>query len=330
MKYYGIVNKFKDEHKSGIYARRQITSKELNRISSKYKLDEWLELIFLLNPSVLLTNLIFQRHRTVEILKSSYENISNIFKKKEKSRKLEYKAKINLDSARCLCFFDETLDGDYNIIDESLNYGLFDKIGNSGFEKMMKSEGGSSMFLLEKNSIPNQIIHFSGNNVNLSYGLYCEHPRKDNVLLPLENLPQLLQSLLLEETIRIYEVLGAKEIVIEDMTDYKSSVKGKDHKYSIKIESDSKINTLRTKTYGDGVFDIERAEKYHNLVYDYPAIMSVVEARKYGNQTLEDFIEDVDLSAGIDVGVLGLFNLEANLSLKRRWRFKVEFWPRKL
>ena len=64
------------------------------------------------------------------------------------------------------------------------------------------------------------------------------------------------------------------------------------------------------------------------MIFDIPAVRSTIEARIEGNQTSEKFIEDINLSVGLDVNVLELFKANSNFNYQRRWSFDVEFYDK--
>jgi len=56
--------------------------------------------------------------------------------------------------------------------------------------------------------------------------------------------------------------------------------------------------------------------------------MSVIEARKNGNQLLEEFREKMNLNAGMDINVLNLFSSNISFNYQREWYFRVEFFDK--
>ncbi len=56
--------------------------------------------------------------------------------------------------------------------------------------------------------------------------------------------------------------------------------------------------------------------------------MTTVESRIKGNQTLEKFVENVNLSIGFDISVLNLFQANSKFEYSRKWSFEVEFYDK--
>lgn len=75
---------------------------------------------------------------------------------------------------------------------------------------------------------------------------------------------------------------------------------------------------IRKKEFGKGVFDAERALKDNLFIHGFPSIMTVVQGRINGNQLVEEFSEDIDLSAGLDINVLELFKANVGFNYNRK------------
>jgi len=323
MTYYGIVDRIQPKHKSGVYGRRKLTeeeSKELEYVlkNTGIKGITWDDFI----PYWTWVKLLWR---------------VPLFYKLKKLRDIE-KGKISLQHQNEKSFLtkriliSDSILNNYYIIkkDMDLFYGLLDNFSfkDVAFEKIMKSKGGSELVILERSSLPKNIKHYGGENGTFSYGLYCSHPKDENQIIPLENSNELIKNLILEETLSAYEALGAKRIVIEDRTIFQGNAGGTGK--GVKTDSSGKYSKeiLREKTFGKGTFDPERALKDKYFIHDFPNIKSTLTGRINGNQTLEKFTETVNLNAGLDVDVLGLYKANANFQYTRSWYFEVDFYDK--
>jgi len=307
MIYYGIVDKIKDEHKSGFYGRRKFTDEEIKTFSLSNKSDLLaLALGTIINPLALTYFL---------------------FKKKSGEIILQYEENQN---GRKLVFDNRILNNNYSFGKQSdLFYGLFDNflLKEKALETILKSKGGSMLTIIERNALPRS-MHFGGASGRFNYGLYCIHPKDENLLIPLENSNELIKTLILEETIRAYEALGAKKILIEDTTTVNTDLGGAYNGVNGNLNVNYEKQILREKQFGTGIFDPERALKDSLFIHDFPNIMTTIKGRINGNQTIEKFTENVNLSVGLDVGVLNLFSVNANFEYNRKWNFEVEFYDK--
>jgi hypothetical protein len=205
-------------------------------------------------------------------------------------------------------------------------YGFFSK--EDQFAGLMQSGGGSTLIIYERDNLPSHIKHFGGKYGRFNYGLYCEHPKDKNTLIPLTNYNEIIKNMILEETIRIYEALGAKEILIEDITKIDAGVGAGCKEVNVGANASYGCEKLREKTFGKGAFDPDRAFQTLCFAPDLPHIMTVAEARVHGNQLSEEFTEIVNLNVGLDIDIFKLFKAQANFKYDRTWHFKVEFYDK--
>jgi len=306
MIYYGIVDKIKDEHKPGFYGRRKFTGEEIKDIDLAKKRDLIAVALTIVTPLAL-----------------AYF----YFKKKTHDIILQHKDDKN---ERKLMFDNRIFDDEYEFDKQSdLFYGLFDNFPHKekALETILKSKGGSILIIIERNALPRS-MHFGGISGRFNYGLYCIHPKDDNLLIPLENSSELIKTLILEETIRAYEALGAKRILIEDSTTLNTGLTATQKDVSTNINVGYEKQVLREKQFGKGIFDPDRAIKDCLFLHDFPNIMTTIKGRINGNQTIERFSENVNLSVGMDVGVLNLFAVNTNFQFNRKWNFEVEFYDK--
>ena len=319
MTYYGIVDKIKNEHKNGVYGRRQLTKEEI----SEFKHSENTTAKFVINGIVgSLSSLI--TIVGIPIL------IYTFWSKKNKKSFIKRQYGNNDTNMRGIVFQDDILNNDYEIDEESdLFYGLFDnfKSKENAFKKLMKSKGGSTLIIIDRNSIPKN-MHFGGEFGRFNCGLYCSHPKDENLLIPLENSNELIKTLILEETLNAYEALGAKKIIIEDKTTINSKVTSKYKGVNGGLNGGFEKEILREKYFGKGIFDKERALKNSLFIHDFPNIKTTLNGRISGNQLKEKFTENVNLNVGLDVGVMDLFKVNANFEYNRKWYFEVEFYDK--
>lgn len=315
MKYYAIVNRIKDEHKSGIYGRKMLNKNEIKDLNKQFAKDLIIDVGLYTIPIIGIPAVIGRK-------------IYQTLNKKNSQNKIVFQKAIKSDN-KTIIIPDAGLKNDYNLDDE-YSYGLLDELSSKdkSFEILMKSKGGSTLHILEREDLPKGLCHFSGELGRFSEGIYIAHPKDESLLIPLNNSNSLIQSLILEETIRVYEALGAKSIKIHDLTSAKGGVGAKKGMFKTKAKVEYHHEILREKTFGKGIFDPERAKKDKLLIYDIPAIRSTIEARIDGNQITEKFTEDVNLSIGLDVTVLELFKANCNFNYQRKWSFDVEFYDK--
>lgn len=147
-------------------------------------------------------------------------------------------------------------------------------------------------------------------------------------MIPLNNANEVIKSFILEEIIQSFEALGAKKILIEDHTDI--ALNSKANKSGVKADASygSKNQVLRRKEFGKGIFDPDRALEGKLFIYDFPNIKSIIEARIHGNQLVEEFSENINLNAGLDMRVLDIFQANVGFNYNRKWRFLVEFYDK--
>ena len=146
MTYYGIVDKIKDEHKNGVYGRRQLTKEEI----SVFKFSDNATTKALVKGLVGSLEIFFPfTSKAISIFDSLYK----------KSKKVSIKRQYGNDdkTIRGIVFQDDILNNDYEIdTDSNLFYGLFDSFTSkeNAFKKLMKSKGGSTLIIIERNSLP--------------------------------------------------------------------------------------------------------------------------------------------------------------------------------
>lgn len=316
MKYIGIVNQIKDKHESGFYGRTSISEKQAEvTLDDLSKSFGWQDVI-----SISLVS-------TIPVIGLAY-SVAKLFKPFNKNQtKISIQRKISSSKTRIIIIKNDTLNNNYDIDDELL-YGLFDDFTSkkNALKKILKSKGGSELHIIERNFLPDNFGHL--HNGHFNEGVYVLHPKNENILIPLNNSNSLIQSLILEETIRAYEALGAKRIVIEDRTETDAQVIGKKKGVETSLNGEHKKTILREKRFGKGVFSPDRALRDKYFIQDIPSVMTTIESRKQGNQLEEKFAENVSLSVGLDVGVLDLYKAKSSFKYNREWFFHVEFYDK--
>lgn len=329
MKYYYLVESLDENFKTGIYGRRLPTEKEEKDLTIKEFLtifdhkdiiseqSPWLNLLF--NSGPILKLPIFAMR--------SFQKYNKLSKHKPLFLISELDEKVIIIPCNLL-------DGNFAIRnDEKLFQGAFSKFSNKDevFKTIMNSDPKSSLIIIEKKIIDK--AHFGGLKKNFETGLYCEHPKDNNILLPLNKSNELIKTLILEEIIHTYEALGAKRIEINEIIDISSDQKAGGLANGIKFSGEAnqmyKKRLVRKKEYGKGTFDVNRAMKNKKFIHDMPNIMTTVDGRINGNQTLESFSEIIDLSGGLNIDVLAVFNAGIKLTYKKNWQFEVEFYDKK-
>ncbi len=314
MRYYGIVEKLKKDHKPGVYGRRKYNEQEIKEMKENSGISEQFSLI----GSTL---------TTISYVISPITYLTSFF---TKAPSKEIALQHEDANGKWMIFDNDLMENDYNIGNQSdLFYGLFDNftLKNNVLESLLKSKGGSMLIIIAREDIPSY-MHFGGSSGKFNLGLYTSHPKHNDVLIPLEGSADLIKNMILEETLRAYEALGAKRIEIKDLTDFNSQLKTTVKGINIGTNYDQKSNTLREKVFGKGVFDAKRALRNSVFIHDLPNVVTTLEARIHGNQLLEKFVETVNLSAGIDINIANKINDKASFNYSREWSFEVEFYDK--
>ena len=326
MIYYGIVDKIPSEYQTGVYGRGDVEQS----IVEKYLKEDLANDGLLISAALLLVPGGWMVRSAAALGSVVLSKLPSRFLRKSKPLTLLKGVGNEIgNELKQLHIFNKALNEDYNVKDP-LFKGLFDNItfGDKAFKAMMQSDGESSLVIIERENIPSNIKHLGGQSGKFSTGLYCQHPKDKNTLLPLNNYTGLIKSMVLEETIRAYEALGAKKILIEDRTVVETKSKGKSKGVKLSVETTNGCGVLREKVYGKGTFDIKRATEDKLFIHDYPNITTVLEGRMKGNQLLEKFSERIDLGCGINTDVLGLFGGDVGFKFMRDWYFEVEFYDK--
>ena len=307
MTYYGIIDKI-DEHKYGVYGAN---TNLIHKINVGYS-----PVSYLLQNSV---GLFFPKLGLKEAAKEARGAL-----------RFFYEAELP-ENKNCIIIDDRNLN-DYYYIKENLDlfHGLFDNnlLKNNAFKKIMKSYGGSCLKIYQRNNLPKNLKHYGGHEAVFNSGIYCTHPKDSQILIPLNNSNNLIKTLILEETISSYEALGAKKMIIKDITSIDSNIGGGDSKIKGNINGKYEKSILREKYFGKGIYDPERAKKSKMFIYDFPSIMTTINSRINGNQTIENFTENINLSIGLDIDVLNLFQANSKFEYNRIWNFEVEFYDK--
>lgn len=319
MIYYGIVDALKAEHERGVYARKQIESKEFAEALEK-EVNE---------------------HFFYSKISSFFPKLTSVVTRELGSflaKDYPFPAPLALlykhdggSYQNMIVINNSGLDNCYTVSNDSqLLYGLFDAFVNKdvAFEKLMKSKGGSTLIIADRSNISKKFRHYGGEHGKFSSGIYCVHPKDEKLLIPLENCAQLIESIILEEILSAYQNLGAKRIVIEDSTHTSGKAGGKTKGAKTNIGAQYKNKVIREKTFGKNVmnFDIGLSDKL--FLHDFPNVKTTLEGRIEGNQLTEKFSETVYLNAGVDADVLGLYGGSVDFEYERKWYFEVEFYDK--
>lgn len=316
MTYYGIVNTVKENEK-GIYgAKSNLVSKFIGYSPTTYLLSSVAKA--------------FGDDVMEKVQKSSKGELTQINIDQVSKTKRNHISKLS-SNKDAIILSNIILNNNYNISNNlNIFYGLFDDklIKNNAFKKIMKSYGGSDLIICERNKLPNNLKHYGGSDAVFNTGLYFTHPKDSTILIPLNNSNNLIKTLILEETISAYEALGAKKMIIKDVTTINSNNGGKDSKIKINLNGNSEKTVLREKYFGKGIYDPNRAKEGKMFIYDFPSIMTTINSRINGNQTIENFTENINLSIGLDVDILNLFQANSNFEYNRIWNFEVEFYDK--
>lgn len=317
MTYYTIVTKIDDKLKSGIYGRKLLDEKEYFAAKASLSGFSWLD------------SSGFNEKYLFPIIKNKFPILNRIYNQL-KTKPLFLVRPINSKN-KTIIITNDSLDGDYRIKDSF----TADLLKNSQItKKLMTSKGGSDMLILERNDLPSNIKHISnlinieGIESNFSEALYTVHPKDENILIPLKNVDDLIQKLILHETINSFVMLGAKSILIKDLTKSKLKNKASVKKDKAKISTSLKKNILHKKEYGKGTYNPELALKNKLFITDLLEVTGIIENRINGNQTLDSCKEKIDLSIGLDLNVVDAFSSKNKFEYLRNWQFKVEFYDK--
>jgi hypothetical protein len=154
MKYIGIVNEIKENHKSGFYGRKPIKKEDaktlLKNITENFNWNNTgLLALSILNPiggisaflgTKLLQNALVKNKTTI-------------------STNISLQQPFNSKNGELLIFTNESLTNDYSVNNSKFLYGLFDNflIPNLAFERIMKSKGGSELNIIGRNNLPKNL-----------------------------------------------------------------------------------------------------------------------------------------------------------------------------
>jgi hypothetical protein len=322
MTFYGLVDAINVE--SGFYGRKEGIN-ELKKngesiIKDLIKNHPYISGAIIAVLGSTLAGLAFMASFLYTLLKGTSNQKSLIIK----LSKLE--VKNNSENQKMIIIANKGLAGNYNTNGENFLFGLFKT--NEQFETIMKSQGNSNLIIFERDNLPDNIKHFGDVKGKFNYGLYCEHPKDSNILIPLLNYNELIKSIILEESLRVFSKLGAKSMLIEDITEVDVTDKLNTPSVNADVNVNVKTEKLREKEFGDGIFIPDQALNDTYFVYDYPNIMTVIDSRINGNQTREEFTETININAGLDIDVLKVFKNKLNFKYDRKWHFKVEFYDK--
>jgi hypothetical protein len=309
-KFYGIVESIKDKHKSGVYGRKPLSKDKLLQLFNQNLFPKSISDAFI---------------HAIPAL-----SLLKMFKSFNASKIIELQTPIDDNNCKQIIIPNEALESNYSISgSDELFYGLFNNFTfpEVAFKTLMNSSGGSDLIIIERSYANKNFKHYGGSTGIFNTGLYTIHPKKNDILLPLANINELIKSFILEESIRAFEALGAKKITIEDITDINVGVGGSYEGINANVKTSNSKDILRVKEFGKGTFDPKRALNSLFLA-DFPNIMTVIDSRINGNQTLEQVKETINLSANIDVNVIGLYAINTNFNYKRTWAFSVEFYDK--
>lgn len=336
MKYIGIVNEIKDNHKSGFYGKKPLTDKEIkDKINETSENFKWLDLLPLpVSILGLVVQSLFLNYKLKKIIKKKKENptklttdFNNKKAKSNNSEGIELQKQIESNN-KLLIFTKNSFDNNYSVNNSEYLYGLFEEFPNPNlaFEKILKSRGGSELNIMQRKDIPSSLKHINKGHFN--EGIYIIHPKINNIMIPLNNSNKLIESLILEETIRAYEALGAKKVIINDITkkEFNANVNSPKGGGGINVNYEKEL--LREKIFGKGTFCPERALENKFFIQDIPSIMTTIEGRIKGNQIAEKFRETINLSVGLDANILNLYKGSVNYNSLREWSFEVEFFDK--
>jgi hypothetical protein len=119
MKYYAIVNRIKDEHKSGIYGRKKLNESELKELSKQLKrdtiIDAAIDIALYGIPLIGLPALVGKK-------------LFQTFKKKSSNDKIIFQKSITSEN-KTIIIPNSGLKNNYDLEDE-YSYGLLDELPN--------------------------------------------------------------------------------------------------------------------------------------------------------------------------------------------------------
>ncbi len=202
------------------------------------------------------------------------------------------------------------------------------KFNSSSLKKLMNSGGGQNeLIILEKEKLP-RTFHISDKGY-FDNGLYIQHPKFSDKLIPLKNSVKHIQDLIISEMTTVLCCLGAKKITINETNEKDAKLALSNKKAKIDLSFNKKETSLFYKEFGNNGIDIKRAKRETLFTADMPNFISIFKNRENGNQVIETFIETVEVNAGLDVQVLGLFNpISGTFSSKKYWSMEVEFFDK--
>jgi hypothetical protein len=224
---------------------------------------------------------------------------------------------------------------DYRDYDDKVFHGLFASAAE--LETLMTQEGGNSELHIVDQGTANALFEHPGRGT-FSRGLHLPHPKDAFVLVPMKDWDKRIKEEILYEWIRVFEALGAKNIVIGDYTNVKGGAKVAHSNPAGGVEAQMRAeygsSLVEVSTFEKGGFDPIRATENRRWLGDHPAITAIVEGRVSGQQASWRRTVEVDLACGVSVEVLALAapsltKVETDVKFRRKFDLYVEFHPKK-
>ena len=170
MKYYGIVSKIKDEHKTGVYGRKKLDKKDYKNLKEEFANYDWID------GALLASRFLFSLTTIGSIIAAK-----KIISRNRIGNQITFKTKIDSKN-KTIIIPNTLLENNYNL-DNDYAYGLLDEFSfkNKAFEILMKSKGGATLNIFERNDLPENLKHFGGKLGSFTEGLYILHPKNEDI-----------------------------------------------------------------------------------------------------------------------------------------------------
>lgn len=327
MNYYYIIEDLNQEYRTGLYGRKKLSEEEEKNLNFNFN-----DLVNLASDPFFLNSILRKTPILNKILDINtthpYEKVYSKFSSKKNNQIIHLSSE---NECNFLVFNNKTLESNYTIDSQKkLFHGLFDDkiLKEKDFKIMMESNNQVNLIIVSRKDLPNDLVHFGGKSGVFDLGLYCSHPKNNKVLLPVSNYKQIVEEMVLNEIFRAYQFLGAKQIIIEDVT----RISGKsDNRYLLKkgkIEGEFENKILIEKVYGSGIFNPILALESTYFIHDFPSVMNTINSRINGNIISDKIEREINLSLGLDLGIIKLFNSNSNFDYERKWKFDVLFYDK--
>jgi hypothetical protein len=166
----------------------------------------------------------------------------------------------------------------------------------------------------------------------LEDGVYCLHPKREDVLVPLASYHADLLAEMQREARVTMGRLGAKKLTIETMegVSFGGSVVSRVPLKSggFDLQGASKEERSVTYEWGSPTYEPEAALRDCLLLQDNAGVMTIVDQRRTSNLTKFEEFSRIDTRFGVGLDVMSVFKVGFAWAAESTYRYSVEFFDR--